>query len=353
MNPEAHFLSLITDAPGPAPNAARSVLACVEPFYASVAAARNHGYQRGWLRSKTLPRPTISVGNLTTGGTGKTPVVRWLAEALLQEGRRPAVLSRGYKTADEPAMLREMLNGPGRPAVPVVADPDRAAGAVAALAEGSAVDVFLLDDGFQHRRIRRDFDLVLLDARNPLGPGLAAGHVLPRGLLRERPMGLRRADAVILTRADRADADRLAEAERVVRQLAPGVPIYHARHGPAGYVDAADRPVAADVDVTVFAACGLADPTEFFKRVAAEFRLTGRRRFPDHYGFTASDITSLQDEAGAARWVVITEKDWVKLGKLPGAAEASPSFLRAGVVVEFVENQGADLLQQILSSLPK
>ena len=249
-------------------------------------------------------------------------------------------------------MLREMLNGPGRPSVPVVADPDRAAGADAALAETPAVDVFLLDDGFQHRRVRRDLDLVLLDAHDPLGPGFAAGHVLPRGLLRERPTGLRRADAVVLTRSDRADAGRLAEAERVVRRFAPGLPIYHARHAPAGYVDAAGRPVAADLDVPVFAACGLADPAGFFDRVAAEFRLTGRRRFPDHHGFTPGDIASLQADVGAAHWVVVTEKDWVKLGKLPGAAEPTPPFLRAGVALEFVENQGADLLQQIFSRLP-
>ena len=345
---EERYLWTITGAPGVLATAARGALACAEPVYAAALAARNIGYDWGWLPRHRLARPTVGVGNLTVGGTGKTPVVRWLAEALRSRGHRPAVLTRGYKTADEPAMLDRMLNGADKPRVPVVADADRVAGASRALAEEPAVDCFLLDDGFQHRRVRRAFDLVLLDAAAPLGRGLAAGRVLPRGLLRERPWGLRRADAVVLTRCDRATGEQLAAAERLVRRWNADAPIYHARHAVAGYVDASGRPVAPDPAVPAFAACGLADPDEFFGRVSADFNVVGRRRFPDHHDYDAADVEQLR--AADAAWVVVTEKDWAKLSRLVGPTESRPHFLRAEVEIQFAAD-GAERLLEMISSL--
>src|SRR5687768_1490731 len=184
----------------------RTALAAVEPFYSGAAAVRNRMYDSGVKATKSLPRPTISVGNITTGGTGKTPVVRWLAERLRDDGWRVAILSRGYKSkpgtlGDEQLMLDRALNGPAeRHRVTLVAHPDRLRGAREALRLRPDTDVFLLDDGFQHRRAGRDLDVVLVSATNPFG----YGRVLPRGMLREPLGGLRRAGAFVITHADQA-----------------------------------------------------------------------------------------------------------------------------------------------------
>src|SRR4051812_22379030 len=172
----------------------RAGLSVISPVYATVMRGRNAKFDLG-LGVTRLPRPVISVGNITAGGTGKTPVVRWLCERLRDTGERPAVLMRGYKAAagergDEAAMLEGMLNRSGVQNVVVHAQADRVAGGLGVLRDHPDVSVFVLDDGFQHRRLARDFDLVLVDACEPLG----YGRVFPRGLLREPACGLGRAD---------------------------------------------------------------------------------------------------------------------------------------------------------------
>ena len=179
----------------------RTLLAAAEPAYAGVMTARNRLFDRGAKRIHRLPRPVISIGNLTTGGTGKTPAVQWLVRALQERGHRPGILTRGYRkeagaASDEEELLRESLG------VPVVANADRVRGAATLLERTPAVTTFVLDDGFQHRRVAREADVVLIDATNPFG----YDHVLPRGLLREPVVGLARAHLVILTRVDQAGA---------------------------------------------------------------------------------------------------------------------------------------------------
>src|SRR4051812_36636358 len=172
----------------------RGALGAMEPLYRAAVASRNRFYD--FAGQTRLPRPVISVGNITTGGTGKTPMVAWLATQLLEQGMHPAILLRGYSRggiSDEQQMLQRQL-----PGVPVQANADRVEGARMVLGEHPEVDVFLLDDGFQHRRVARDFDLVLINAREPFG----LGRVLPRGLLRESLDGLKRAHGFVITRAD-------------------------------------------------------------------------------------------------------------------------------------------------------
>src|ERR1700722_16404745 len=181
----------------------RGLTAIAEPAYAAAMAGRNLAYSRGWFSSRRLPSATISVGNITTGGTGKTPVVRWLAGRLREAGKYPAVLLRGYRAttggvSDEQQLLARGLTD----AIPVIANPDRFAGAEQALGHNGKIDAFVLDDGFQHRKVKRDFDLVLINATEPFG----FGHVLPRGLLREPMAGLRRADALLITRSSQGEA---------------------------------------------------------------------------------------------------------------------------------------------------
>src|SRR4051812_37835557 len=213
----------------------RGATAAAEPFYAMVAAARNRAFDAGVRKTHRQPRATISIGNITTGGTGKTPVVRWLAQRLRESGRHVAILSRGYKAepgklGDEQLMLDHALNSPvEQQRIPIVANPDRIAGANEALRLRADTDVFLLDDGFQHRRAERDLDIVLVSATNPFG----YGRVLPRGMLREPLSGLRRAGAVVITHADQVGDSDLTTIERTIRRYNPAAPIYHAVHAHA------------------------------------------------------------------------------------------------------------------------
>ncbi len=221
-------------AKGPWPTALRGVLTAAEVPYAVLMRLRRWAYRKELLPSFDPGVPVISIGNLTTGGTGKTPMVAWVVRRLRRICQRPAVLTRGYKAqagrSDEAVMLRLQLQRPpgSLPAaseevaaaipteVPVFIDPHRVAAAKAAVAAGA--DVLVMDDGFQHLRLKRDLDIVLVDATCPLG----FEHVLPRGLLREPPSALAAADALVITHADLLDASSLAALRKRLTFLAPG-----------------------------------------------------------------------------------------------------------------------------------
>ncbi len=290
---------------------ARAGLSLLELPYRGVMKLRNRAFDRGWKPTLTLPRPSISVGNLTVGGTGKTPLVAWLATQLLMHNLRPAVLMRGYgakagEVGDEQQLLRQLLGA----AVPVGADPDRSKGAGRVLASrvGPEVDVFVLDDAFQHRRVRREFDLVLIDATRPFGHG----HVLPRGLLREPMSGLGRASAVLLTRCDLA-SDIGATIATIRRWT--DAPLFRSSFG-LSFVDAAAGPVNI-TNRQVVVACGIGNPEAF----AAGVRRSGgnlveMRAFADHHRFTPADVASILDHKPDGATVVVTGKDWTKLATL-------------------------------------
>jgi tetraacyldisaccharide 4'-kinase len=176
---------------------ARGVLRLAEVPYTAAVNWRNRRFDGPHSAVRRVGVPVVSVGNLTLGGTGKTPMVEWIANWLVQRNVRVAIVSRGYGAAaadknDEALELEQALAG-----VPHVQNPDRVAGALTAV-ERFGVELILLDDGFQHRRLARDLDVVLLDATAPFG----FEHVFPRGMLREPVRGLQRADVVCLTRAD-------------------------------------------------------------------------------------------------------------------------------------------------------
>ncbi len=190
------YLALISgQTPGLAAAVQRLGLYLASLFYGLGVRLRNAGYSLGWLRAQRVAAPVVSVGNLTVGGTGKTPAVEYVARYYRRQDRRVAILSRGYGSAgghnDEALVLFANLND-----VPHLQDADRVRSAHIALEELES-EVLVLDDGFQHRRLVRDLDLVLIDATNPWGHG----YLLPRGLLREPIRGLRRADLVLLERA--------------------------------------------------------------------------------------------------------------------------------------------------------
>jgi tetraacyldisaccharide 4'-kinase len=285
---------------------------------------RARRYADGRAASFTLSRPVLSVGNLTVGGTGKTPVVLHLAERFLAQGRRPAILSRGYGRAsrevvvvssgegarvgpdsggDEPVLLAKRLPG----AIVVVA-PRRVDAARAA--EAFHPDLFLLDDGFQHLSVRRDLEVLLLDAADPFG----GGRYPPFGRLREPLSALRRADAIVFTRA--APGRPTEETLETVARWNPDARVFNARIRPAGLrnpLGAADRPPPG---TDFLAVCGIARP-DSFREGLAELGLSPVQTlaFPDHCRYGGADLARIARAAArsGSMAIVTTEKDAVKL----------------------------------------
>lgn len=339
MNPSLERFGLRVmsgEARGVGPAMLRGALALAEPFYAGAMIARNRLYDVNALKRHPLPRPVVSVGNLTAGGTGKTPVVRWLAEQLIARGRRPAVLLRGYgqrgaSFSDEQQLLQSCLDS-----VPVIANPDRRAGAASALEQQPQIDVLLLDDAFQHRKVRRHFDLVLINAADPFG----FGHVHPRGLLREPLRGLKRADAILLTRVDAVDSPQLDAIETKVRSVHPSVPIFRSMHVLTGlkYAASSDHPITALNGQKFFSFAGIGSPQAFHRQLIAAGGLpVGSRWFPDHHPYTEADVATLSRQAASAgaNVMLTTEKDWVKLAHLRIVRESTPPVARVQMRIEF------------------
>jgi tetraacyldisaccharide 4'-kinase len=300
---------------GVAATLARAGLAALALPYAAAVTIRNAAYDRGIAATRRAAVPVVSVGNLTLGGTGKTPLVAWVAGRCVAAGRRPAIVSRGYgaargQTSDEAAELALVL-----PAVPHVADRDRVAAAAEAMARGA--DAIVLDDGFQHRRLARDLDIVAVDATDPFG----CGHIFPRGLLREPLAGLRRAHAIVLTRADAVDADRrralMAALGDICRRSGPQV-WAEATHAPRRLRTATNEHLPLDAlrGRPVAAFCGIGNPAAFrlaLERLGAD--LIDFKTYPDHHAYSAADAAALVSWATAARadLVVTTLKDLVKV----------------------------------------
>lgn len=325
--------------------------------YGSAVRVRNRLYdQLGPQHRASVP--VVSVGNLTVGGTGKTPVVAWLARWLLSEGLRPAVVSRGYggragkgpllvsagkgpgfdwtACGDEPFLLARAL-----PGTIVIVGSDRFAGARAAREAGA--DVVILDDGFQHRRLGREFDLVLLDATSPFGNY----HLLPAGTLREPVSGLRRASAVLITRARRAES--LVVIEKVVRRYNPTAPILRAGTRRVGFFDVEGRPVPRPGRAVAF--CGIGNPGAFAGDLETEgIEVVALRLFPDHHAYGLAewrDLASLAREHEAM--LLTTEKDLVRLPRDLDTTEPQPVALR----IEANIHDREDLTSLVLACLTR
>jgi len=257
--------------------------------------------------------PVVSVGNLTLGGTGKTPMVEWLARWFRQRDVAVTIISRGYGAAagscnDEALELRRKL-----PDVPHLQDPDRVAAARAAVEEFNC-RVILLDDAFQHRRIARDIDIVMLDALEPFG----FGHVFPRGTLREPVGGLRRADFVALSRADMLEPAGREALRREVRRHAPDAKWLEVAHAPRGLISSSGRREAVESlrGRPVAAFCGLGNPPGFRHTLEdCGLEPVELREFPDHHRYSRADVESLTGWAERldVAAVLCTLKDLVKL----------------------------------------
>ena len=297
-------------------------------------ALAHHGLYDAGLRSVArVPIPVISVGNLRVGGAGKTPFSAWVVDRLVELGCKPAVLHGGYGS-DEPALHRRW-----HPDVPVLIGRERSESARAAAEQGR--DVVVLDDGFQHRRLARDLDIVLLAAEHGVDPI----RLLPRGPWREALPALGRAGVVVVTRktASRERADQVIATvrERVERRAV------HARIEPAGWSALDGRAVAAPTG-PVLALSSIAEP-ESFRRTLEGLGLTlaGQLAFPDHHDYTDADVASIERNA-AGRTVVTTTKDAVKLAAMAGATDIR--VLEQRVIIEEGE---AELVERIATTVGK
>lgn len=322
-------------------------------LFSGVARARGALYDRGWLRSTRVSVPVLSVGNLSVGGTGKTPMIAWLGRRLLERGKRVGLASRGYGAVDgapndEAKMLAALL-----PGVPHAQDRDRVAAAEELVRGG--VDVVLLDDGFQHRRLARDVDIVLVDALRPFGlpapfpGGEPVRALLPRGLMREPLGALRRADAVVITRSDAVAEEELEDLVSLLMKTAPGLPVARSVHEPVrlrAFASGAtlDPSELEGRDVALFS--GIGNPAAFEVTIRAlGARVRKHTVFDDHHSFRPGDL----DELGAkGHLVVTTAKDAARLDRLDGASV--PPRLHV-LDVELRVTSGAAVLDALLDGL--
>ncbi len=321
----------------------RAALSVASPFYALGNAARSALFSSGLKRTYPLGRPTVCVGNLTTGGTGKTPMVGWVVEQLLKRGHRPCILLRGYRGGDE-AIEHQQRWGE---AVKVEPNPDRVAAAKLALDDDPSITCFVLDDGFQHRRAQRDLDLILIDATNPWG----YGHLLPRGLMREPRSAIKRSDAVIVTRSDQVPAEVLGALDREIEVLSGKPPIAHAEHTWVGLVDRDDEvhDLKALEDLAVMGVVGIGNPAAFEATLAQHAgQVLHCEVLPDHHGYTRKQLLRFIDlaETAGAQAIVTTEKDWVKWASLLEDERVKLPIYRTALALRFVD--GGDALAGLL-----
>ncbi|MGD0078912.1 MAG: tetraacyldisaccharide 4'-kinase [Sedimentisphaerales bacterium] len=327
----------------------RSLAGIAGCAYSTVIQIRNFLYSHDLLKSfavtqaglKTTDRtqqtvPVISIGNITAGGTGKTPMVIWLCNFLQNKGVKCAILTRGYKSAkgenDEPAMLTKNCTGAA-----VVVNPDRLAGAIEAVKRHRAL-VLVMDDGFQHRRLHRDIDIVTIDATRPFG----FGKILPAGLLREPVTSLKRANAAIITRSDHILENDLSALTDTLKKINPNMTVAQAIHSPLYAISAGDKKIPLEQlrGKPVFAFCGIANPDAFFatiEKLGAE--IVGTRIYDDHHSYSDENIEEILQQArqAGAAMVITTEKDFNKIGRLAIKTDLIVAYL--AVKMKFVYGQ--------------
>lgn len=337
---------------GLGPALLRTALRGCEFPYAAAIRYRNRRYDTGRAVIHRVGIPVVSVGNVTTGGTGKTPMVEWIARWFRTRHVRVALISRGYgaergSVNDEALELEEKL-----PDVPHLQDPDRVKIARIAVDELES-QLLVLDDGFQHRRLHRDLEIVLIDALDPFG----GGHLLPRGLLREPLAGLGRADVVALTRADQISDTERGEIQQRVEQFAPQAVWIEVVQEPKSLIsaDGREQPLATLSEQRVLAFCGIGSPLGFRKTLErCGVTVEQFREFADHYRYGRDDIQLLGDwvEAGdGIDALVCTHKDLVKI-RLNKIASRPLWALRIGVEIRFGRDQLESKLAAMLPGEP-
>ncbi|QDT04169.1 Tetraacyldisaccharide 4'-kinase [Rubripirellula lacrimiformis] len=300
---------------GPAAGLFRTALRLASLPYGIVVGRRNRGYDTGKTTIHSAGVPVISVGNLTTGGTGKTPIVCYLAKWFRSQGVRVMIVSRGYGRGENDVNDEAMEMHDRLPDVPHIQDPDRVEAARIAVDELEA-ELILMDDGFQHRRLHRDADIVVIDATCPFG----FGYLLPRGLLREPVAGLGRADLVIVTRCDAVSPSDLQAIETTVRSVNPKLPVFRSRHRPSGLREYPQTTLPIETlagqNVAVLSAIGNPDA---FQQTVRQCGATpiATKQLGDHDPYSPDTVAEIREWIASLGSqidrVVCTHKDLVKL----------------------------------------
>ena len=313
MNEEL-FLKLISgETTGAVPTVLKAGLSGLSLFYRCGVSARNLAFDIGLKRTWSAPVPVISVGNLTTGGTGKTPFVAWLANWFQDQSLKPGLLSRGYRSLDNQSNDEKLLLDNLCPGVPHLQDPDRCHSAQFACEE-YGTKVLILDDGFQHRKLNRQLDIVLIDALNPWG----FGALLPRGLLREPMSSLNRASLVVLTRVDQVPPEQLTELKKQITRTTGQKQIVEVAFPPQQLINAVGDTKHLDEikGARIYAFCGIGNP-QGFKQTLEKMNgeLLEFQSYPDHYHYSESDLQEISEklEQHNADFAVTTHKDLVKI----------------------------------------
>jgi tetraacyldisaccharide 4'-kinase len=306
----------------------RFCLALAAAGYSLIVRLRNFMYSKGWLKMHRVNAVVLSVGNIITGGTGKTPLVIWLCNYLTQnlniknKNCGCAILTRGYKATqnsklktqnygDEPAIIAEDC-----PQAKVIVNPDRVVGAIEAISKFGA-NVLIMDDGFQHRRLARDLEIVTIDATLPFGHG----KLLPAGLLREPIFELKRANAVVISRCNQITEAKLIELEKKLQQINSNMIIARSIHAPVYAKSVDDKEVGLDElkYKKIFAFCGIGNPEAFFKTIRdLGCELVGSNAYNDHHKYAESDVADIcrRAESLKANLILTTQKDWTKIAPL-------------------------------------
>lgn len=347
---EKYFQIISGEKRGAFAGIARLFLLILSWVYGLGVGLRRLFYHLGIFRPGILPVKVVSVGNITTGGTGKTPLVEYIARLVQDYGERPAILSRGYKGSssnlnqrwsDEAEVLRQNL-----PQVPFIVDEDRNRGGRKALDEYDA-SILILDDGFQYWRLVRNLEIVVVDALEPFG----YDYLLPRGLLREPISALRRADLLVISRCDMVSKEKLASIGRRIRGISPGLPVIGTRHKPVEFCDLKKRksPVDWVTEKSIFGFCGIGNAKGFLltlKKLKA--RVLGFRRFADHHRYTPEELASLVNEARSlgAEALVTTQKD---RANFPEDVEVALPILWLKIALEIIS--GKEALEAKLAQL--
>ena len=350
MLPDAESFRRLVDgrATGLVATLGRTGLSAIEIPYEALVRLRNYGYEHSILTTKKASAPVISVGNLTLGGTGKTPLVAWLAHWFAQHNKKPAIISRGYKAekgqlSDEAAELKILL-----PTVPHFANKRRTIAAEDAVTKGS--DVLLLDDGFQHRQISRDLNLITIDATDPFG----CNRIFPRGLLREPLWGLKRADALVLTRTDQVSIKTRSEIQEQCFQFVGShdKPWIETEHRPSNLrlVDGTTQPLKTLQDKRILSLSAIGNPAAFHRTLTTlGHEPVATLTFPDHHTYTTDDIHRISEETESvgAEIIVTTLKDLVKL---PLASVRNRPLCALEIGIQF--QTGLQDLEYLLNKIP-
>jgi tetraacyldisaccharide 4'-kinase len=382
MNYEQSYRRLISgQSSGFGASILRFLLGIAAIGYSLVVRLRNFLYSKGLLKVHHVDSAVLCVGNITVGGTGKTPLVVWLCNLITQNPKlktqncRCAILTRGYKARaqenknfkDEIAILADSC-----PEAEVIVNPDRVAGAAEAT-DKYAAEVLIMDDGFQHRRLARDLDIVAIDVTQPFG----YGKMLPAGLLREPVSSLKRAGAVVITRCDQVTEAQLNELEQKLQATNPDIVIAKSIHAAVSvkYPEPSVIPAKAGIQKDnkkmdsclrracpvldtgndnidqlkgkkVFAFCGIGNPDAFLntiKNLGAE--LAGSKIYDDHYHYTDACLADISERAGelGADLILTTQKDWTKVisnSKFPiSKSKSPPPFAYLAIEIKFLSGE--------------